>query len=367
MKSFGDDINKIIKRMYPECDFDVSYNFFYDETNNIRKYHNQGGQLNYKGDGNFILGGIVFDNEPQVEELFKSLKLQKSIIEVKFKHIAKGDFFETLKSNKLNIILKYLSDNEMFIHYHSTNLLYFATVDIIDSAIVGSGLKYELSEINELKSILHDALSFNIDKTTELFHHFEYPNVNKTDFGKFVYHIKKNINSYKLHKNGISEIIMILDTAVSNKELPFITDETSNVFIESFFPFYYQPILIFKNSKHYFDNEEIIREAFDKFESDNSDIKHRNYIFLDSKESRLTQLADISVGLLGKFYQYINALQSIKNVSSDLKNLNPSQQENYILFINVINKAISQNPALVNNTMSITQHLILKEVLEKIV
>jgi len=365
MDNFLEDEREALKQMYPACDYDVSYNFFYDETNNIRKYHNEGGKLNYKGEGNFILGGIVFDKEPELEELFESLKLQETITEVKFKHIAKGDFFTTLKSNKLYSILSFFKEKEVYIHYSSINLMYFAIVDIIDSSILGSGYNFTIQEANELKSILYDALASKIDKTAEIFHYFDYPNVKKENFKKFIYHIKKTISSYKLYKTGIEQIKELLDTAVSNNSLEFITDEKSNVFIEHFFPFYHQPVSVFINSNHYFDDEETIRQAFEMFESYSSEKPHGNYIFQDSKSSRLTQLADVTVGIIGKFSQYINTTNK-QSVIPDYQKLEETQKKNYSLFVDVLNKTLSKNPAFINHIMSLTQHEIFSRILEEI-
>jgi len=97
-----------LKAQYPNSNFDIRYNFYYDETNNIRKYHNEGGRLNYKGDGNFILGGVSFCKELCIDSLFDELRLQKTSVEVKFKNIAKGNFFQILKSENLKTVLNFM-------------------------------------------------------------------------------------------------------------------------------------------------------------------------------------------------------------------------------------------------------------------
>lgn len=82
---------------------DVNYTFYYDETNNGRKFHLADGRFNISIDQNFILGGIVYEgqsNDIEPTELFQRLDLQKTINEVKFKHIASGDFINVLKSKK---------------------------------------------------------------------------------------------------------------------------------------------------------------------------------------------------------------------------------------------------------------------------
>ncbi|MBL1352295.1 MAG: hypothetical protein COA61_003005 [Zetaproteobacteria bacterium] len=353
----SESMRESLKAQYPNSNFDIQYKFYYDETNNVRKYHNEGGRLNYKGDGNFILGGVSFCKELCIDSLFEDLRIQKSSVEVKFKNIAKGDFFQILKSEKLNTVLNFMHKNNIYIHYHSTNLLYFAIVDIIDSAISGSEVYHSVEESHELKSVLYDILSMNLDKTIEFFHYFNYPNLARNNFKKFIYHIKKSINQAKIHKSSVVRINEILDKAVANGDLPFIVDETSNVFITSFFPFYFHPVSIFINSEHYFDNEELIKKAFNE-----SKVEYSNYEFLDSKDSQLIQLSDIIVGMLGKFYQYINTTTEDR-VNPDFKILSQNQQNTYLLFINTLNKALNKNPAFINNTMGIKEHLILNKIL----
>ena len=92
---------------------DNIYIFYYDETNNIRKlrlkengtFNIQANQINQ----NFVLAGIVCEENKyslEVQSLKNDLYLDKNNNEIKFKHIAKGNFIECLNSKKLNIFLK---------------------------------------------------------------------------------------------------------------------------------------------------------------------------------------------------------------------------------------------------------------------
>ncbi|MEC4817924.1 MAG: hypothetical protein SAK29_32330, partial [Scytonema sp. PMC 1069.18] len=82
----------------PKADFDSAFTFFYDETNNIRKFYVRESDFNSSFQSNFVLGGIVYDkSKPDIEKLFSELNLERSIKEVKLKHLAKGDFLSCLK------------------------------------------------------------------------------------------------------------------------------------------------------------------------------------------------------------------------------------------------------------------------------
>ena len=80
----------------------LELNFYYDETNNIRKFYLDNNKNNYinSEDNPFILGGIAIEQslleterfKQSLQDLFKKWGIQTTQKEVKFKHIAKGDF-----------------------------------------------------------------------------------------------------------------------------------------------------------------------------------------------------------------------------------------------------------------------------------
>ena len=85
-----------------EC-VDDKFTFYYDESNNIRKLHLTSKGLNVEKSCNFVLAGIVHKGEyhsADFELLKKSLCLQKSVKEIKLKHIGKGSFESVLEIRK---------------------------------------------------------------------------------------------------------------------------------------------------------------------------------------------------------------------------------------------------------------------------
>lgn len=97
------DAKRMTKMLAPIADFDSYFTFYYDETNNIRKFYVREIDFNSSFNSNFVLGGLVYEgNQPDIKPLFDKLNLQKNITEVKLKHIAKGEFLDCLKSEKLN-------------------------------------------------------------------------------------------------------------------------------------------------------------------------------------------------------------------------------------------------------------------------
>jgi hypothetical protein len=70
------DIRKYTKLLAPSADFDGAYTFYYDETNNIRKFYLRETDFNSTFTDNFVLGGLVHEGPaPDVQALIDSFKL----------------------------------------------------------------------------------------------------------------------------------------------------------------------------------------------------------------------------------------------------------------------------------------------------
>ncbi|WP_293090426.1 hypothetical protein, partial [Okeania sp. SIO3B5] len=210
------NIRRMTKILEPTADFDSSFTFYYDETNNIRKFYVKEFDFNVSlnsnsFNSNFVLGGLVYEgSQPDIKPLFDRLNLQKNIKEVKLKHIVQGkkEFIDCLKSDKLNVFLKYLlSDNDLYIHYSSLNILYWSIVDIVDSAIAVSSevtKQFGLYFQNYLKNDLYKLAKLEIDSFQELFYNFNYPNIKKESVSEF-----------------IEELISIFDEYIDTQEFHF--------------------------------------------------------------------------------------------------------------------------------------------------
>ncbi len=92
-----------------------TYNFYYDETNNIRKFYLKENDFNDSSKSNFVLGGIVFETtKTDFRDCFNKLNLQYNVTEVKLKNLATGDFISCLKSKKLRIFLDFLFHSDLY-------------------------------------------------------------------------------------------------------------------------------------------------------------------------------------------------------------------------------------------------------------
>ena len=343
------------------ADFDSSYSFYYDETNNIRKFYVRENEFNSPSLENFVLGGLVHEGEaPDVTELVESFKLQKTVKEVKFKHIARGEFVDCLKSEKLKLFLQFLKDSSLFVHYSSFNILYWSIVDIVDSAISNSGRAKEsgLPFAKMLKNDLYKLARLEIDSVAKLFYKFEYPNVKKDSIIPFIQELSSLFDGYIDQEEfhfGLKSLRQILEEAQKNESLPFITNEEDYILLKDFSLNYLRPIYLFKNSTHVFDNEDSVSEVLEEYKILVGTEELSNYSFTDSQSSRLIQLSDVFVGLLGKLFYYFNT-SSREKIEADVNGLTDIQTANLGLLLDVIGKSHSKNIGFIHYTDSHEEH-----------
>jgi hypothetical protein len=200
MKDFEiSDIRKATKILARSADFDSAFTFYYDETNNIKKFYVRENNFNYTFTANFVLGGLVHHGQaPDVQPLIDSFKQQKTAKEVKFKHIASGDFLDCLKSEKLKLFLQFVKDSNLYVHYSSLNILYWSIVDIVDSAIVSSESAQQLGPqfANNLKNDLYKLSRLKIESVIQLFYKYEYPNIKSESVLPFIEELTSLFNDY---------------------------------------------------------------------------------------------------------------------------------------------------------------------------
>lgn len=351
------EIRKYTKMSAPLADFDGAYTFYYDETNNIRKFYLKEYDFNSDFLNNFVLGGLVHEGcAPDIKPLIDSFELQKSVKEVKFKHIAKGGFLDCLKSKKLALFFRFVKSSNLYIHYSSLNILYWSIVDIVDSAISHSKVSQQLGPqfANTLKNDLYKLSKIEIDSVISLFRKFEYPNIKRDAVLPFIEELSDLFVDYlddmKFHF-GLESLRQLLKEAKKKGSLPFIMDEEDFILINDFSQFYLRPIYLFKNSTHIFDNEDSISGVMEGYKIIDGASEIKNYSFVDSQSSQLIQLSDILVGLIGKLSSYLNT-SSRGKIDSDFYSLTSIQGENIDLLLDLIDESHNKNIGFLHATDS---------------
>jgi hypothetical protein len=336
-----------------------NYTFYYDETNNIRKFHLKEDGYNSSLNTIFVLGGVMHKNIPSnsnVKKLFEDLELQKTIKEVKLKHLTKGDFIKSLKSKKLNHYLKWLYNSDLYIHYYCLNLLYYSIVDIVDSAIANSKEERDLliNNSRSIKNSLYIIIKNKKEKFENLFFKYGYPDIKREDIRDFTKNLLSLIEESMINSKLNKELIIlkqILNKSFEEEKLIFLTEENENVLINDFLQFYLRPLYMFKNSNHIFDNEDKIESLFQDVELKYYGKTLNNYRFLDSLSSDYIQISDVFVGLVGKFAMFINS-KNVGEIKEKIEALNTLQKENFKLFKKIINKSEKMNKALISAAVS---------------
>ena len=120
-----------------------SYQFYYDESNNVRKLYLSkqidGYNIDHDPDKhnsvNFVLAGVAHtgsSSSADFDDLRQRIQLQANAKEFKLKHLAKGDFLTMLTSKKLTAFFEWLLYGDLYLHYFHLNMEYWGYVDIID-------------------------------------------------------------------------------------------------------------------------------------------------------------------------------------------------------------------------------------------
>nr|WP_293107777.1 hypothetical protein [Okeania sp. SIO2F4] len=244
--------------------------------------------------------------------------------------------------------MKYLlSDNDLYIHYSSLNILYWSIVDIVDSAIMNSEVAMQLgSDYHKfLKNDLYKLAKLEIESFQELFYNFNYPNIKKESVSEFIQELTSIFDEYidtpEFHF-GLESLRQILKEANKKNSLLFRMDGKEPVLINNFLEFYLRAIYLFNNSNHIFDNEATISKMLAKYKIIDEGKEIKNYAFVDSQGDLFVQASDVFVGLMGKFTNYINT-NSRDKIISDFNSLSEKQLKNIDSLINLLDKSHKKN------------------------
>lgn len=331
-----------------DLDFDIELTFYYDETNNIKKLHLKKGDFNVDYSANFVLGGFAFTGDkPNLDDIFNGLMLQPNIKDVKLKHITTGDFVECLASKKLTTFLNNLSEKPVYLHLSTLNLLYFSLADIVDSVQFPEHL---VLYIRGFKAALYEACKANIETVVPILVKYSYPNVSHEGLSDFVEELMTSIANCKSdEKIGPSLEILhqLLQIGATHDNLPLITNSEDHMLIDGLLELYARPIYMFINSHHIFDNEGEIKDQIRKHPLLNTAVAFSNYEFQDSKDETSIQICDILVGLLGKFFKFLN-INSMEIIAEKINAMSQTQIDNLDLILRMFETSFSVNEALIH-------------------
>lgn len=314
-----------------------TYTFHYDESNNHRKFHIHQEKNSYNVDNdpnrkqaaatNFMLAGLVYkgeicDTDPMV--LINGLGLQPTVKELKFNHIASGTFDKVLKPSNLKKVLTWILDSNLYIHYFSLNIEYWAFIDIIDDCVEyclkSNKVKFNNEEHRhnteaELKDALYRVLKSNKEKFLSMVKHHSYPSIGgkEKDLIRALHALttelrgRSNIAAILNKKTveSIDKLLLLLNRSFDIDKMTLTQDLKEGVLVDGLAIFYQHRGLLFPNSVHVFDTEKIVESDIAEFGGSpfSNAFKHH---FVDSESEPLTQISDVLAGLMAKYFEYID-------------------------------------------------------------
>ena len=283
------------------------------------------------------------------------MSIQPSANEIKLKYVAKGDFLEILNSSKLTTFLQWIADNDLMLHYHELDPLYWSVVDVIDSILLELEnpmlMHYGLLLKSDLTKIVRYGLPFVVD----LFRRFDYPDLapqNRELFlGEMIDLVERNAGV--LHNAMNAKMLKsVLQAGCDLDELAFIEGFSARKLIEDFSVFYRNRVAVFKNAEHIMDMEPEIRDVFEEVQLSCRGERFINYRFADSQSVPGIQLSDVTVGVLGKMHTYLSQT-SAQDVENDRVALSGFGLKNAELLRDLIDTSNAANQAFLHHVASL--------------
>lgn len=321
---------------------DDRFTFYYDETNNIWKLYLTETGFNVTKHDNFVIGGIVLKEGHEIGDitaLRDELRMQKTATEVKLKHVATGSFEEILASPKLGIVLSWLIDHGIYIHYSNINILYWSILDIVESIVADDAFKAYFPSHREMKNELYRIVACDVPRFLSLLKSYGYPDIARAQTTAFLGEVEDFLEGNNPEDTNLPTIMLkaLIRKAQCLMELKFLVDEDEGILIDSFHNFFLQPIYVFKNSLHIFDNETEVEKILSDFRLMDGK-REVGFRFSDSKKEVGIQLSDVITGFLGKYFVFIED-NSIPELLKKKDNLNTTQMKNLELLRGLIDSS----------------------------
>lgn len=343
------DINTLATNHPNNYGQDKAFTLYYDESNNPRKLLLRESGLNIKKHDNYVLGGIALEpgqDMPEIQTLRRILRIQPTAPEIKFEHVAKGDFETALKSTKLEQTLNWLISEKISIHYTNLNILNWATLDIIESIVADKDFSEYIAIHRELKNELYRIVMMDLAKFLTILNTYAYPNIAHDEVKSFIKAVKDFVLvHYPLQDNEFTKTLKyILLIAQDLPELAFLTNEKPYSLIDSFHHFFINRISTFKNATHVFDEEKNVQTSMQKIRLMDG-ANEISFSFENSKTTPGVQLSDIVMGLVGRYFTFIEKT-SMAGLASKRRSLNSIQTRNLSLLRRLINISDKSSNAL---------------------
>ncbi|MBZ9763969.1 hypothetical protein LB553_24230 [Mesorhizobium sp. CA8] len=277
--------------------------------------------------------------------------MQLNAPEIRLKHVAAGEILELLNAPRLEIFLKWLIEQELFVQY-SIIPLYWSIVDTIDSILKARAAAALLAVASQLKNDLYTLLRHDCDDTVDIFIRYRYPDVGPERRPAFVAELLDLLEHRRELLPQFNHMMLkgVLQIAEPLDALPYLEDETPNVLVESCARFYVQRLCLFKNSQHILGVEEIVKERIERlsFTDRDRELKH----FAISHDEPGIQLSDIIVGILGKFLSFVCSSDDA-GLMAARRGLGEREQRSLSLLNALLDRSVAETKAFEHYLLSL--------------
>lgn len=352
--------------------------FYYDESNNHRKLWIDPDRRAYNIDGdvnrkvpvgrNFVLGGVVHygaSSSADVSALITSLRVQKALQEVKFKHIASGDFGSCLKSAKVQALLEWILASDLYVHFFNVNLEYWAFLDIVDDCVMWcyeNGIPmavHSMDDIVLLKDALYRVIRIDREAFLNMACKFGYPNIeDKT--AEFVQALAARVGavmSSPKHSDQMQEVgledalarlLHLLNSCHEIDDMTLAHMDEDGVLLDAFDIFYDYTSTARSKEELVMDMEVQVKE---QFESRAGRPMPANLRFADSKDEPLVQVSDLTTGLIARYFQFVDDHDHYQ-LAEWMETLSGQQTINLSLLKHVFDKSHEKDHTLLHRLVS---------------
>ena len=315
-----------------------NYTFYYDESNNHRKFYINADDSSYNVDNDtgrkqaagtsFMLAGVAHrgaSHSTDLSVLFESLWLPNTAKELKFSQLARGTFDAALKSARLKTFLRWTLDSDLYIHYFVLNMEYWAFIDIVDDCVCHCLQKGRLialaaprnfhAYLNFQKDALYRVLRDEKEKFLGLARTFRYPRIagREKEFVGALHALVSNRavrlqeSEHAADKRSITQLLSLAELLTKCgdiEELPLTEDLEVGALIDGLSIFYHNRGEMFARSEHIFDEESSVQNELSAMEQVNG-LPPFKCKFISSDSSPLTQVSDVVAGLFAKYFDFL--------------------------------------------------------------
>lgn len=341
-----DDYSDCIKIVSSQLNHIKSANesllFFYDESNNIRKYHNKDGRFNASEYQNFSLGGIVLRDSFEITEfddLNEMLKFggNDNFSEFKLKHflVKKGNnFIEKINSQKLNTLLEYLYlKQDVFIHFQILNFFYYGIVDIVDT-LFESKLGFTKDDLDSLKTYIYTKMIVDYNYWSQKFWEYDYPNVSNEQMPNFLddlisYFVKTRTSTTRERrlKDRFISLCSQRKRMLRDSKHILLSGNNPNSLVNSLSEVYQEKIFVYNRSYHIFDEEYSISERWKEIGFYEWGI-NKKFEFRKSETDVRIQISDVLAGIIAKLFDFLSQISDIAELEYLLREI-PNNSNSY--------------------------------------